>query len=322
MATTRKSNKTNKTILLSNKEKEILTVLHELYANDFKKYGEHIKRESNIPTSIKNIYNSLDQRQAYQRVFNYFQKQKTRLRTSSRSNHLKKPSRSSIRNRAQIDEPMSITQSDSESDDNDQQESNSSIMENHMNETNEYQHVTTNNDNDVQEIEVSENNSIHQEKQTLPLTNNGHNESMFIPHSQTSTNLTFDLLSIRTNIQQALHELDRAILESESITKDSNNKQQQRLLIRNNNFLTNTYDNRKLDDIVRSLSNVVNQQQENVHLILNESSSLLSNENNKRLENISTTKQQSITHILQRLNTLVDRGNSIYDKLEKILSEF
>ncbi|CAF0743500.1 unnamed protein product [Rotaria sp. Silwood1] len=319
MATTTKSNKTNKNILVSNKEKEILAELHELYAHDYKKYGEHILRESNIPASIKNVYKSLDERQATKRVSTYFRR--TSVQKSSRSSYVKRPSRLSNRNVLRIDEPMPTTQSDSEPDDvddKDQQELNSSLIENYINETDENPLVIINDDYDGQEIQLTEDNPIHQEKQTLSLTNN---ESMNISTSQSSTNLKSDLLSVRTNIQQALHELDRAISKSDSSTKESNNKQQ-RLLIRSNNFLTNSYENRKLDDIVRSLSNVVNQQQENIHFIINESSNLLADENNQPLDKVSKTKQQSIKHVLQRLNNLVDRGNSIYDKLEKILSEF
>jgi len=67
------------------------------------------------------------------------------------------------------------------------------------------------------------------------------------------------------------------------------------------------------------LSTVVNQQQENARLIIHESSALLLDDNN-RSEKFST--QQSIKHVLERLNTLVDRGHSIYDRVESILSEF
>lgn len=37
---------------------------------------------------------------------------------------------------------------------------------------------------------------------------------------------------------------------------------------------------------------------------------------------LSTTTQESIKNVLERLNALVDRGNSIYDRVESILSEF
>jgi hypothetical protein len=94
-----------------------------------------------------------------------------------------------------------------------------------------------------------------------------------------------------------------------------------------NNLLTNGHRHSKLDDIVRSLSNVVNQQQENARLILDESSVLLvdneqEQKDGKQSVRLSTTTQESIKSVLERLNALVDRGNSIYDRVESILSEF
>jgi hypothetical protein len=94
-----------------------------------------------------------------------------------------------------------------------------------------------------------------------------------------------------------------------------------------NNLLTNGHRHSKLDDIVRSLSNVVNQQQENARLILDESSVLLVDDeqeqkDGKQSVRLSTTTQESIKSVLERLNALVDRGNSIYDRVESILSEF
>lgn len=77
----------------------------------------------------------------------------------------------------------------------------------------------------------------------------------------------------------------------------------------------------KLDDLVRSLSTVVDQQQENVRLIINESSVLLLDDS-KSSEKLSSTTQDSIKHMLERLNTLVDRGHRVYDQIENILSKF
>jgi len=91
------------------------------------------------------------------------------------------------------------------------------------------------------------------------------------------------------------------------------NNESQRSLINKTNFLTNGHAN--LDEIVRSLSTVVNQQQENARLIIHESSGLLLDDNNR-------SEKLSIKHVLERLNTLVDRGHSIYDRVESILSEF
>lgn len=87
------------------------------------------------------------------------------------------------------------------------------------------------------------------------------------------------------------------------------------------NISINGHSQRKLDDIVRSLSNVVNQHHENVCSIFRETSSFLIHENT-RLENVSTIKDESIKHTIERLNSLIDRGNNILDRAEKILSEF
>jgi hypothetical protein len=89
-----------------------------------------------------------------------------------------------------------------------------------------------------------------------------------------------------------------------------------------NHSLVNGHRHSKLDDIVRSLSNVVNQQQENSRLILDESSVLLIDDENGKNDKQSITTQESIKNVLERLNALVDRGNSIYDRVESILSEF
>ncbi|CAF4502436.1 unnamed protein product, partial [Rotaria magnacalcarata] len=81
----------------------------------------------------------------------------------------------------------------------------------------------------------------------------------------------------------------------------------------------NEYGQRKLDDIVRSLATTINQQQGNVRSIINESTDLLADEN-KRLDSGSIRNQESIKCVIARLNALVDRGNSIFDRAEKILS--
>ena len=77
----------------------------------------------------------------------------------------------------------------------------------------------------------------------------------------------------------------------------------------------------KLDDLVRSLSTVVDQQQENVRLIINESSVLLLDDS-KPSDKLSSATQDSINLILERLNVLVDRGHRVYDRIEDILSKF
>lgn len=93
----------------------------------------------------------------------------------------------------------------------------------------------------------------------------------------------------------------------------------------NNSLLLNGHRHSKLDDIVRSLSNVVSQQQENTRLIIDESSVLMLENNSHSTEKpslcSSSETQEALRNILERLNALVDRGNSIYDRVESILSE-
>jgi hypothetical protein len=116
----------------------------------------------------------------------------------------------------------------------------------------------------------------------------------------------------------ALQELDRAI-----ISKDpDHDEEQHRSNLTRNHSLTNGHRHSKLDDIVRSLSTVVNQQQENARLIIDESSVLLVDDQQQQQSvRVSATTQESIKNVLERLNALVDRGNSIYDRVESILSE-
>ena len=92
-------------------------------------------------------------------------------------------------------------------------------------------------------------------------------------------------------------------------------------------MLANGHRPSKLDDIVRTLSTVVIQQQENTRLIIDESSVLLVDDEQKQAKDdqssvrLSSTTQESIKLVLERLNALVDRGNLIYDRVESILSE-
>lgn len=121
----------------------------------------------------------------------------------------------------------------------------------------------------------------------------------------------------------ALNELDRAIVSKNEYSHDESH----RSMATRNPILMNGHRHSKLDDIVRSLSHVVNQQQENARLIIDESSMLLIDDEQQQKEDkqsgrlLSTTTQESIINVLERLNALVDRGNSIYDRIESILSE-
>jgi hypothetical protein len=118
----------------------------------------------------------------------------------------------------------------------------------------------------------------------------------------------------------ALRELDHAIISKDDYHDDD--EQHRSILTK-----TNGHRHSKLDEIVRSLSNVVNQQQENTRVIIDESSVLLIDDEQQKKDDrqsvrLSVTTQESIKNVLERLNALVDRGNSIYDRVESILSEF
>ncbi|CAF1201166.1 unnamed protein product [Rotaria magnacalcarata] len=321
MATTTTSNLPSKILRITDEEKVILYRLRKLYAADYKNYCKHIKLEPNIPISVKKIYNILDERQSYRRIADFFHRERLiSLGKRRKSSFRKKPSRSSTRNISQVKEPMTVTNLAYESDsmdDNYHKKSNNEIMKNHI-DTAADSHLMIDYDNDddenEQDVYLSEIDSIHFEKPILPRKSGEHEESTIPRISQSSSTLSPDLLSVRTSIQKALHELDRVLLNSDSKTE------QQQSLNRNSN-LTNEYGQRKLDDIVRSLATTINQQQGNVRSIINESTDLLADEN-KRLDSGSIRNQESIKCVIARLNALVDRGNSIFDRAEKILSEF
>jgi hypothetical protein len=178
--------------------------------------------------------------------------------------------------------------------------------------------------------------STHQRKRMLPLTNHRRPPP---PPSSSTMNGKSDLLSVRNHLEKgkikfntkfnknkflskALCELDRAIISKD----DYHDDEQHRSVLTKTNHLTNGHRHSKLDEIVRSLSNVVNQQQENTRVIIDESSVLLIDDEQQKDDRqsvrLSTTTEESIKNVLERLNALVDRGNSIYDRVESILSEF
>ncbi len=95
MAATTNTNTSTKVIRIQDEEKELLFRLREIYGslnflfffnyvnkivwflgNDYKKYGEYIKRESNVPLTIKKIYKLLDERKAYRRISDYFHRER------------------------------------------------------------------------------------------------------------------------------------------------------------------------------------------------------------------------------------------------------
>ncbi|UJR13983.1 hypothetical protein I4U23_000986 [Adineta vaga] len=351
MATPPISQSSTKVIRIQEDEKVLLFQLREIYGNDYKKYGEYIKRESNVPLTIKKIYKLLDERKAYRRISDYFHRERAARKVkdprSNGTNGLY--TRSSTRGITQVPEHISLLNIDHEMDDdddeinnleseenhpgmdNDQQQPSSPTMTNGSDEHHEINHIMTDDDDQTQQLRhPSIITTNHQRKRTSLLTN-----PKRATHSST-INSKADLFSVRTHLEKALHELDRALISRDNYHMNNNNNnnnnddendEQQQSSLTKTHLLTNGHRHSKLDDIVRSLSTVVNQQQENARLIIDESSVLLvDHEQQQRKDDqqsvgLSSTTQESIKLVLERLNALVDRGNSIYDRVESILSE-
>ncbi|CAF1327703.1 unnamed protein product [Adineta steineri] len=334
MAATSNTNMSTKVIRIQDDEKVLLFQLREIYGNDYKKYGEYIKRESNVPLTIKKIYKLLDERKAYRRISDYFHRERAAKKAKDpRLNGINGSyTRSSTRGITQVPEQISSLNIDHEMDDddeinnnddednhtgtdNDQQQPSSPTITNGSDENNEINHIMNDDDEQHQSRHAPIITSTHQRKRILPLTNHRR------PMPSSTMNGKSDLFSVRAHLEKALHELDRALISKDEYNNDD--EQHQSLLTRNH-LLTNGHRHSKLDDIVRSLSSVVNQQQENARLIIDESSVLLVDDEQKGDQHsvrLSSTTQESIKSVLERLNALVDRGNSIYDRVESILSE-
>ncbi|CAF0983079.1 unnamed protein product [Adineta steineri] len=317
---------TNKINRIQDDEKELLFQLREIYASDYRKYSEHIRRESNIPLSIKKIYKLLDERKAYRRISDYFHR--TRRTTKARSSRCKDRHKSYYRSTARHISPetesMSVIQrinrmDDGEDDDDDDDDD----ISNHHHQQSDNSNMLNDSDEISDTIHTRNVYKQQQQQQQQQQQIQPSSSSISPKHQQstiTSTSSKPNLLSIRSNIEKALRELDRAIIsKSDTIMEvfDNEQQQQQQSLTEKINYLSTGHSN--LDDIVRSLSTVVSQEQENTRLLIQESSSLLDDDND-RTEQILT--QQSIKQVIERLNALVDRGHSIYDRVESILSEF
>ena len=245
-----------------------------------------------------------------------------RPKRSKLNDHGKSSHRSSTRSSTHLPRPIAIIQLDQEMFDNDDptpQQSTSATIANNT-ETNDRM-----DDDDIQEIQtLSSITFTSPQKQRLPPQQQ--QQSTDTSHSQPN------LLSIRQNLQKgrnllrikfriyriylALRELDHAIVVKTDSPAEVNPSEQASLPVPK---ATGQYYT-KLDDIVRSLSSVVDQQQENVRLIINESSVLLL-EDSKPSEKQSSTTQESIKYVLERLNTLIDRGHTVYDRIDGILSK-
>ncbi|UJR33205.1 hypothetical protein I4U23_020660 [Adineta vaga] len=297
-------NTTNKINRIQNDEKELLFQLRKIYASDYKKYSEHIRHEPDIPLSIRKIYKLLDDRKAYRRISDYFHRiRRSNKAQSSRTHDHDKTYRISTRRISSEPESVSTMQIVNDMDDDDDDDQNlhqQSDNSTTLNDSDERFETNRMGEDDLQPVQPS--SSISPKHQQ---------------YQQSSISSTPSLLIVRESLHKALRELDRAIVsKTDNMMEDYDHRQeqqQQRSSINKIDLLTTGHSN--LDDMVRSLSNVVTEQEANARLIIEESSALLLDEN-------AQIEKQSIRHVIERLNGLVDRGHSIYDRIESILSEF
>jgi len=327
--TSNTANTSTKVIRIQDEEKEILFRLREIYGNDYKKYGEYIRREADVPLSIKKIYKLLDERKAYRRISDYFHRERAAKKAKdTHPNGILNNgcyTRSGTRGITQVPDQISSPgldheMEDDEDDDLDQQQQDDENNQHSHPQADSPTNSHTSDDfhdknHSVHDDEHPRSSSNHQRKRLygrtpLPLVNDG-----------SVINGKSNLLTIRLHLEKALNELDRAI-----ISKDEQmDSEQTRSTRTNTSLLLNGHRHSKLDDIVRSLSNVVSQQQENTRVIIDESSVLMLETNSHPTEKpslcSSSDTQEALRNVLDRLNALVDRGNSIYDRVESILSE-
>ncbi|CAF0944225.1 unnamed protein product [Adineta ricciae] len=269
-------------------------------SSDYKKYSEHIRREPDIPLSIRKIYKLLDERKAYRRISDYFHRtRRTKKSQTSRANDHDKVYRTSIRQSSSEPESMCTMQIVNDMDDDDDGDNQ------HLHQLSDNSPMLHDNEETCEANPTHESDSHHIQPSSSISPN----------HHRSSTSTQPNLLLVRLNLQKAIQELDRAIVAKSDNTIDdySYRQEQQYSSISKIELLANGQSN--LDAIVRSLSHVVTQQQENAHSILQESSTLVLNETNH-------VEKQSLQHVIDRLNALVDRGHSIYGRIESILSEF
>ncbi|CAF1174244.1 unnamed protein product, partial [Adineta ricciae] len=305
MATPPNPQSSTKVIRIQEDEKVLLFQLREIYGNDYKKYGEYIRRESNVPLTIKKIYKLLDERKAYRRISDYFHRERAAKRIKDpRSNGTDALYvRSSTRGLTQVPEQISLPNLDHEMDDdedgggddddieglnnsveenhtgmdNDQQQPSSPTMTNGSDEHHEINRIMTDDDDQIQQIRHPSIAAAANHTRRRPVLFTNHKRSI---SSSTINNSTGDLFSVRAHLQKALHELDRALISRDNHHID--NDDQHRSNLTKTHLLTNGHRHSKLDDIVRTLSTVVNQQQENTRLIIDESSVLLVDDEQKQ----------------------------------------
>ncbi|CAF1911550.1 unnamed protein product [Rotaria magnacalcarata] len=281
MAALTNTNTSTKVIRIQDDEKELLFRLREIYGNDYKKYSEYIKRESNVPSTIKKIYKLLDERKAYRRISDYFHRERAAkkvkdshtngihgsyTRSSTRGitqvperisslhvehdmddeddldndddenhtgtdNDQQQPSSPTITNEHDIDDEDDLDNDDDENHtgtDNDQQQPSSPTITNGSDEHSGINHIMNNEDELPQQrrrpsliITLT-----HQRKRMLPLTNRRRvpPPPLSLSFSSSTTNGKSDLLSVRTHLEKALNELDRAIIFNDEYTHDEQHR--------------------------------------------------------------------------------------------------
>jgi hypothetical protein len=116
------------------------------------------------------------------------------------------------------------------------------------------------------------------------------------------------LLELFAILYVALRELGRSNVSN--LDSPPSNELCRSLAVRNQ-LLLDGHRHLKLDDIVRSLSSVVSQQQVSNNRLV---------DSRGQADRWQTT-QGPVSQLLDRLNTLVDRGHSIYDRVERILDQ-
>ncbi|CAF1281938.1 unnamed protein product [Didymodactylos carnosus] len=294
-----------KVIRIQDDEKDLLYRLREIYGNDYKKFPLYILSEKHVPLSIKKIYKILDERKAYRRISDYFHRERAakKLKESQQEIH---------QQRRQQTESNSTTSSDM---------LRSTIRQSDINETIGGSLM----------IPLADTSSRPQQQKDISsnrLDNSLSQHQTMIPDRHQSV-LPSELLTIRTHLQQALRIIDNTLIKRE-YDEDEEDEYLEDNVVDNNNHSS------RLDDLVRSLGHVVTQQQQNASSLIDATTSFLvvdeeDGEQNETATTISkaanhnhhqSKEVSSIKSAIDRLNSLVNRGHTIYDRLEAILAEF
>ncbi|CAF1349497.1 unnamed protein product, partial [Adineta steineri] len=203
---------TNKINRIQDDEKELLFQLREIYASDYRKYSEHIRRESNIPLSIKKIYKLLDERKAYRRISDYFHR--TRRTTKARSSRCKDRHKSYYRSTARHISPetesMSVIQRINRMDDGEDDDDDDDDISNHHHQQSDNSNMLNDSDEISDTIHTRNVYKQQQQQQQQQQQLQPSSSSISPKHQQstiTSTSSKPNLLSIRSNIEKALREL-------------------------------------------------------------------------------------------------------------------